>query len=278
MRRLVRFLPVLILLITTLSYGQNTGIKLDSTGLKPNPVSSAIIEVSSQTKGALLPRMTSAEKMAIENPEEGLTVYQTDGSQSGYWVYNGTSWQALGEKGQDGADGADGKDWDHDLRIGEKDGWYNDEFDSPLIFIKYGNLDGEVEVPDYEGYSALASYSLKEMLTISRTPVGFNHKNPARVEMDLLLISDRTIPELFRFYLEGVFTNQVWVEYRVNTGEDFLYLKHLLEDVRITNFEQLSKNGIENLTKLTISAERMTISCEDSSDVLESENWVYQDF
>lgn len=56
--------------------------------------SSAILDVSSSTKGLLIPRMTSVQKNAIVRPATGLLIYQTDGS-SGFYYYNGANWLLL---------------------------------------------------------------------------------------------------------------------------------------------------------------------------------------
>lgn len=58
------------------------------------PNSSAALDVTSTTKGFLVPRMTQAQKTAIATPATGLLIYQTDGA-SGFWFYNGTAWQAF---------------------------------------------------------------------------------------------------------------------------------------------------------------------------------------
>ena len=55
---------------------------------------SAMLDVSSTTKGLLIPRMTAAQKNAIFTPATGLLVYQTDGS-AGFYYYNGTAWYLL---------------------------------------------------------------------------------------------------------------------------------------------------------------------------------------
>lgn len=52
------------------------------------PHASSIFEISSTTKGALLPRMTAAQRNAIASPATGLLVYQTDNI-SGFYYYNG---------------------------------------------------------------------------------------------------------------------------------------------------------------------------------------------
>lgn len=60
------------------------------------PDSSAMLDVSARDKGILIPRMTSAERLAIVNPANSLFVYQTDGNE-GIYVYNAVSniWQRL---------------------------------------------------------------------------------------------------------------------------------------------------------------------------------------
>ena len=55
---------------------------------------SAILDVSSTTKGLLVPRMTAVQKAAIVTPATGLLIYQTDGS-AGFYYFNGTGWLLL---------------------------------------------------------------------------------------------------------------------------------------------------------------------------------------
>jgi len=57
----------------------------------PNP--SAAVDITSNTKGFLPPRMTSAEKKAIKNPAEGLMVY--DLTLHKLCVYTGTKWEVI---------------------------------------------------------------------------------------------------------------------------------------------------------------------------------------
>lgn len=55
------------------------------------PDASAILEISSTTKGFLLPRMTLTEMNAIASPAEGLMVYCTNCSPKGIHFYDGTA-------------------------------------------------------------------------------------------------------------------------------------------------------------------------------------------
>ena len=63
-------------------------------------VPSAILNISSTTKGILIPRMTTVQKNAIATPAAGLQVYDT--STNSLEFYNGTVWQSLSGGGGGG--------------------------------------------------------------------------------------------------------------------------------------------------------------------------------
>ncbi len=73
---------------------------------------SAILDISSTTKGILLPRLTTAQRQAIHNPAEGLLVYDKD--INSVYVFNGVRWvnadsaAATGAHGPTGATGPQG--------------------------------------------------------------------------------------------------------------------------------------------------------------------------
>lgn len=72
----------------TLSHSnQNIGIGTTS------PNASALLDVSSTTKGFLPPRMTNAQMVAIATPAAGLVVYDTTNNKLN--VYDGTNWVAV---------------------------------------------------------------------------------------------------------------------------------------------------------------------------------------
>ena len=58
------------------------------------PESSSVLDISSTSKGLLVPRMTQIQKNAILNPATGLLLYQTDGT-VGFYSYDGSNWLLL---------------------------------------------------------------------------------------------------------------------------------------------------------------------------------------
>jgi len=82
------------------------GVSINTAGNPPD--NSAMLDVSSLTKGLLIPRMTEAQKNAIAAPATGLLIYQTDNI-IGFWYFNGAIWvQAIGPMGPTGPIGATG--------------------------------------------------------------------------------------------------------------------------------------------------------------------------
>lgn len=85
---------------TTSISGQSVAI--NSTGSTPHPA--AILDISSQDKGILIPRMTSAERLAIVNPPSGLLVF--DETARSFWFYN-AGWHEFVSSGDLGDAGGD---------------------------------------------------------------------------------------------------------------------------------------------------------------------------
>ncbi len=59
------------------------------------PAASAALDISSTSKGVLLPNMTSAQMNAIASPATGLLLFCSDCSPVGFRFYNGTTWSEL---------------------------------------------------------------------------------------------------------------------------------------------------------------------------------------
>lgn len=68
---------------------QNVGI--NATGAAPD--ASAMLDVVSTSRGLLIPRMTSVQRIAIAAPATGLYVFDT--TTNSFWFYNGTAWTEM---------------------------------------------------------------------------------------------------------------------------------------------------------------------------------------
>ena len=86
MKQFYTFLAAVLLTATT--YAQ-VGINTET------PDASAALDITSTTGGLLVPRMTAAQRDAINPAATGLMIYQTDGK-PGFYYYNGSSWSEVG--------------------------------------------------------------------------------------------------------------------------------------------------------------------------------------
>lgn len=86
------FLFLLLLIAFFPKEGQAQWMLINEGGGDPD--ASAALEISSDARGILIPRMKSASRMAISSPAEGLMVYQVDGTK-GFYFYNGSAWDTL---------------------------------------------------------------------------------------------------------------------------------------------------------------------------------------
>jgi hypothetical protein len=82
---------IILLIVPAIGFSQNVGI--NATGAAPN--NTAMLDVTSVTSGFLAPRMTSAQRLAIAGPANGLMVY--DITLACFYVYSTaqTTWKSL---------------------------------------------------------------------------------------------------------------------------------------------------------------------------------------
>lgn len=77
-------------ILTIASYSAMAQVAITTDGSSAD--GSAMLEVKSTTKGFLPPRMTEAQRDAIQLPSAGLLIYQTD-STAGLYQYDGSAWR-----------------------------------------------------------------------------------------------------------------------------------------------------------------------------------------
>ncbi len=149
------------------------GLGINTDGSAPN--NSAMLDVSSTTKGFLPPRMTTAQRSLIPTPAEGLIIYNTD--EKTLNIFNGNSWGLLDPLvcGKPFNDSRDGKTY-NTVIIGSQC-WMKENLNIGLrinssewqsgngTFEKYCNGDNESNCDVYGGL-----YQWNEMMQYSETP------------------------------------------------------------------------------------------------------------
>lgn len=80
-------LAIALGVITTTAKAQSVAIN----GTGANPDASSILDLSSTSKGMLVPRLTLIQRNGILNPATGLLIYQTDNA-AGFYYFNGLIW------------------------------------------------------------------------------------------------------------------------------------------------------------------------------------------
>jgi hypothetical protein len=88
----MRFLAANIVfsIISLHGFAQNSNVGIGTL----QPDESALLDVSSTSKGLLVPRMTEEQKNGIKNPSKGLLIFQTDNGNN-FYFYNGNMWKPI---------------------------------------------------------------------------------------------------------------------------------------------------------------------------------------
>ena len=95
--RLSLFVLPLALVIGTGVHAQNVGI--NDTGAPPNPYAVLDVDISTDNKGIMVPRLSTPQRTSIAGlgaTEEGLMVYDT--TTDSFWYWDGTQWVEVQSK------------------------------------------------------------------------------------------------------------------------------------------------------------------------------------
>lgn len=123
-----------------------------STAIGGGIAASALLNITSTTKGILLPRMSTAQMLAISSPATGLTVFNTDSNK--FYYYASSTWIQLGTTSGWSLTGNSG--------INPATNYIGTTDDSSLIFKVGGVKSGEIASTNTTintgfGYGALAA-------------------------------------------------------------------------------------------------------------------------
>jgi hypothetical protein len=92
MSKTIRLTAICGLLLCSVltAYGQGVGINENGA----DPDNSAMLDIRSNNRGLLIPRLTKAAKLAIPSPANGLLVYQLNDT-VGFWYYDQNMWKPV---------------------------------------------------------------------------------------------------------------------------------------------------------------------------------------
>lgn len=131
----------ILTLALAFSCGAALAQKADNVGIgttKPDP--SAILDLNSNTKGLLLPRMSQAQRDAIKNPAAGLVIFQTD-QVVGTYTFDGTAWQP--SNARTSAVSSVGA-WDKQGNLIDDTDFLGSTNDKPLVFKIFNVFAGKI--------------------------------------------------------------------------------------------------------------------------------------
>jgi len=106
------------------------------------PDQSAILDLSSSNKGLLMPRLSLQQRTAIQNPANGLIVYQTD-MLSGFYFYDGKEWKPLSSATEQNSIANDPNDWTQNgnsVNTGASTPYFGTNSASDLLFAAGGRI------------------------------------------------------------------------------------------------------------------------------------------
>jgi hypothetical protein len=78
-----KYLLIPVIIFPTVLFAQSVGVSADGS----LPDNTAMLDIKSNSKGLLIPRLTTAQRTAIVSPAIGLTVFDTDTYSN--WIYRG---------------------------------------------------------------------------------------------------------------------------------------------------------------------------------------------
>jgi len=84
---------LILVIITIASYSASAQVAINTDASEADP--SAMLDVKSNEKGMLIPRMTQAEIIAISNPSNGLQVFNTDDGKIYVFILADNRWKEL---------------------------------------------------------------------------------------------------------------------------------------------------------------------------------------
>jgi len=117
----MRFIVTILCLLSAATIYCQVAISKDGS----SPDNSAMLDVSSNDAGILIPRLSKAQRNAISVPATGLLIFQTNNT-PGFYYYDGYSWSLIGTEAFAIDDLLDGKTTGFNVFLGQNAGANDD--------------------------------------------------------------------------------------------------------------------------------------------------------
>lgn len=168
MKTLYKFLRagVVSALFVQVGFAQKENVGIGTT----KPDQSAILDLSSTNKGLLMPRVSLQQRSSIQNPANGLIVYQTD-MISGFYYFDGKDWKSVGgETAQNSV--ADAFNWGLTGNSGTNSStnFIGTTDNAPLTFKVNNSVAGYLNPA--QGLTFFGPYAGGSLTSISNTAIG----------------------------------------------------------------------------------------------------------
>jgi len=220
-------------LLSDSTYSQ--GAAVNTSGAAADP--SAMLDVSSNNSGILIPRMTEAQKNAINSPATGLMIYQTDAT-TGFWYYDGSAWvQSLGATGATGATGSAGTSGllPSGSSAGNTPYWDGTQWvvSSSNIFNNGGSVGINTSTPDSSAY-----------LDISGTNKGLLIPRMTATDRDLISKPAEAL-QIYNSTTQclEIYQNGAWQKAYCDFNCGVAYIRHIYKDTMVYFGTVKGQNG-----------------------------------
>lgn len=167
-----QYLRYSVFILTCVLFAGSVKAQVGINNPNPDPVS--ILDLKSNSKGLLIPRMSALERLAITDPPESLLVYDTDNRMFYYWdpSFGDFNWLALNPFNF--RDGATFRTHPlmNDMNIFESSGGdKGDAANSPRVWIDGQLIVGSFERPGAKGIMVEGDSKFKGTVTFDKNPV-----------------------------------------------------------------------------------------------------------
>ncbi|WP_435352547.1 hypothetical protein [Emticicia sp. SJ17W-69] len=162
------------LLVATIIGSLTAQAQKDNVGIgTAKPDQSALLDLSSQTKGLLIPRMSLQQRGTIQNPANGLMIYQTD-FLSGFYYFDGKEWKSMASATGVNSIAADPNDWSFTGNAPAAGSFLGTTNAVPLVFKVSNGTGGFISLPAAFNTFLGASTPASSITGIGNTGIGTN--------------------------------------------------------------------------------------------------------